>query len=371
MQAAAVVAVGSGWTRGVGGRNPELMSASPSTADSTSPFLVVWPQVRFPDPQDVEIASVAPHGEARFFASDAEVPDEVWATADAIVSATDVPDGVRSKLERCRIMVTHKVGFDNIDVDAWAGMGVPVCNVPDYGTQEVADHALALLLSLVRSIPMHDRRLRADPVGNWDPRRNPLARRMSTSVCGIVGLGRIGTAFALRAKALGMDVVFYDPYRPNGADLALNIRRARSLGELFAESDVVSVHVPLSAETDGLIGAEVMAAAKPGLVLINTARGPVVDLDALYDALRSGSVGGAGLDVLPEEPANTDRPLIRAWVGDEEWLRDRLLITPHSAFCTPGSVTDMRRKGGEVAMRYLVDGVLENCVNEHLLTDRR
>jgi len=347
------------------------MSASQSVTDSTSPYRVVWPQVRFPDPQDVEIASVAPHGEAQFFASHAEVPDEAWATADAIVSATDVPDENRPMLERCRIMVTHKVGFDNIDVEGWAGMGIPVCNVPDYGTQEVADHALALLLSIVRSIPMHDRRLRADPVGNWDPRLNPLARRMSTSVCGIVGLGRIGTAFALRAKALGMDVVFYDPYQPNGADLALNIRRARSLGELFAESDVVSVHVPLSPETDGLIGAEAMAGSKPGLVLINTARGPVVDLDALHDALRSGSVGAAGLDVLPEEPASTDRPLIRAWVDDEEWLRDRLLITPHSAFCTPGSVTDMRRKGGEVAMRYLVDGVLENCVNEHLLTHRR
>ena len=347
----------------------------PSPASSADPaggpFRVVWPQVRFPDPQDVEIASVEPHGRARFFAAPEEVPDDVWATADAIVSATDVPDEHRPKLERCRIMVTHKVGFDNIDLGAWAGMGVPVCNVPDYGTQEVADHALALLLSLVRSIPMHDRRLRADPVGNWDPRLNPLARRLSTSVCGIVGLGRIGTAFALRAKALGMDVVFHDPYRPNGADLALNIRRVRSLAELFAQSDVVSLHVPLSPETDGLIGAEVLAQAKPGLVLINTARGPVVDLDALHDALRSGAVGAAGLDVLPEEPADVARPLIRAWTDEEDWLRDRLLLTPHSAFCTPGSVTDMRRKGGEVAMRYLVEGSLENCVNEHLLTHRR
>ena len=345
---------------------------SPSPADPADPtFQVVWPQVRFPDPQDVEIASVQPGGLARFFAATDEVPDEVWAAADAIVSATDVPDEHRPKLARCRIMVTHKVGFDNLDLEAWAAMGIPVCNVPDYGTQEVADHALALLLSLVRSIPMHDRRLRTDPVGNWDPRLNPLARRMSDSVCGIVGLGRIGTAFALRAKALGMDVVFYDPYRPNGADLAIGIRRVRSLTELFAQSDVVSVHVPLSPETDGLIGAEVLAAAKPGLVVINTARGPVVDLDALHDALRSGTVGGAGLDVLPEEPADLERPLIRAWTDDEDWLRDRLLITPHSAFCTPGSVTDMRRKGGEVAMRYLVDGVLENCVNDHLLTHRR
>ncbi len=333
-------------------------------------YTVLWPQVRFPDPQDIELASVAPAGQARFFAAHDEVPDELWASADAIVSATDVPAEHRPKLERCRIVVTHKVGYDNFDLAAWGASGIPVCNVPDYGTQEVADHALAMLLALVRSIPMHARRLQADPVANWDPRLNPLARRLSTSVCGIVGLGRIGTAFALRAKALGMDVVVYDPYVPNGANLALNVRRVRSLTDLFAEADVVSVHVPLSPETHHLIGADVLAASKPGLVLINTARGPIVDLDALHDALRADAVAAAGLDVLPEEPASLDRPLIRAWTDGEPWLQDRLIITPHAAFCTPESVADMRRKGGEVAMRYLVEGVLENCVNQDLLDQR-
>ncbi len=328
---------------------------------------ILWPAVRWPAPHQIEIDSVAPKGTAAFYDDPAEVPDEVWRAADAVVSAPDVPAEHRAKLERCRIFVTHKVGYDNIDLAAWGGMGIPVSNVPDYGTQEVADHALALMLSLVRCIPMHVRRLGADPIGNWQPRENPFARRLSTSVCGVVGLGRIGTAFTIRAKALGMDVVFYDPYKPNGADLALNIRRARTLDELMAQSDVVSVHVPLSDETRHLVGADAFAAAKEGLIYVNSARGPITDVDALHDAMRSGRVAAAGLDVLPEEPPDLDRPLLKAWAADEEWLRDRLVITPHSAFSTPESEHDMRYKGGEVAMRYLVDGVLENCVNaDHL-----
>lgn len=330
-------------------------------------FKLLWPDMRWPDDRHIEADSVAPDGEATFFHGHDSVEPDQWRQADALVSVSDVPLEYRALLDRCRILVTPKVGFDNLDVAAWAEMGIPVCNVPDYGTQEVADHALALLLALIRCIPRHHRLLGEDPVANWMPRENPLARRLSKSVCGVVGLGRIGTAFTVRAKALGMDVVFYDPYKPNGSDLALNIRRADSLAELFAQSDIVSVHVPLSDETRGLIDAEVLSSAKQDLTLINSARGEVVDVDALHDAMKSGRVRAAGLDVLPEEPPNLDRPLLRAYADQEEWLQDRLLITPHSAFSTPESVYDMRYKGGEVAMRYLRGGRLENCVNESML----
>ena len=200
---------------------------------------------------------------------------------------------------------------------------------------------------------------------------NPYGKRLSECVCGIVGLGRIGTAAALRAKAFGMDVVMYDPYRENGAELSVGIRRADSLEELFGQSDVVSIHVPLSDETEKLINAEVLAASKPGLILVNTARGPIIDLDGLYEALHANHVQAVGLDVLPEEPANPDHPLIKAWAADEEWIDHRLLITPHSAFFTPESVYDMRYKGGEVAVTYLGGGRLQNCVNAEWLTDPR
>jgi lactate dehydrogenase-like 2-hydroxyacid dehydrogenase len=143
------------------------------------------------------------------------------------------------------------------------------------------------------------------------------------------------------------------------------------LVDLFATSDVVSLHLPLAAETEKLIDGKLLELSKPGLILINTARGPIVDLDGLHQALKSGRVQAAGLDVLPEEPANPEHPLLNAWAASEAWIDHRLLITPHSAFFTPESVYDMRYKGGEVAMAYLTGGHLQNCVNAQLLRNAR
>ena len=127
----------------------------------------------------------------------------------------------------------------------------------------------------------------------------------------------------------------------------------------------------MSDATEKLINGEILKTSKPGLILINTARGPIVDLDALYHALKNDEIQAVGLDVLPEEPADPDHPLIKAWSDDEDWVADRLLITPHSAFFTPESVYDMTYKGGEVAVTYLSEGRLQNCVNSHLLDTAR
>jgi lactate dehydrogenase-like 2-hydroxyacid dehydrogenase len=327
--------------------------------------------MRWPDGREIEVASLGELGEAEFCDRFDAVTDAQWASCDAVVTIQDVPAAYRSRMTRCRILVTPKVGFDNIDLAGWGELGVPVCNVPDYGTQEVADHAIALMLSLMKGITFHTRELKRDLRGNWRPAVNPFGRRLSVCTFGIVGLGRIGTAAALRAKALGMDVVFFDPYRENGADLALGIRRTQTLVDLFATSDVVSLHLPLAAETEKLIDGKLLELSKPGLILINTARGPIVDLDGLHQALKSGRVQAAGLDVLPEEPANPEHPLLNAWAASEAWIDHRLLITPHSAFFTPESVYDMRYKGGEVAMAYLTGGHLQNCVNAQLLRNAR
>ncbi|MBX3706254.1 MAG: C-terminal binding protein [Pseudomonadales bacterium] len=330
-------------------------------------FRVLWPAMRWPDGGEIERSSLAGFGTAEFCSGFGAVTDDQWTNCDAVVSYVDVPEPFRQRMRRCRIFVTPSVGFDRIDLDYWGSRGVPVCNVPDYGTQEVADHAIALMLSLMKGITFHTRELKADPRGNWRPALSPFGRRLSVCTFGIVGLGRIGTAAALRAKAFGMDVAFYDPLLENGRDLALGIRRVHGLTELFATSDVVSLHLPLATETRGLIGREVLAHARPGLILINTARGALIDLDALYDALREGHVQAAGLDVLPDEPADPDHPLIRAWAADEPWIDHRLVLTPHSAFFTPESVHDMRFKGGAVAIAYLREGRLENCVNRRQL----
>ena len=333
-------------------------------------YNILWPAMRWPANREIESSSVGEH-HAIFCERFADVTEEQWAGCDAVVSVQDIPEEFRAQMTNCRIFVTPKVGFDNIDLQTWAELGVPVCNVPDYGTQEVADHAMALMLSLMKGITFHTRELKKDPRGLWRPALNPYGKRLSVATCGVVGVGRIGTAAVLRAKAFGMDVVMYDPYRENGAELALGIRRVHSLQELFAQSDVVTIHAPLSDETEKLINAEVLAASKPGLILVNTARGPIIDLDALYDALRSDQVQAVGLDVLPEEPADPEHPLIKAWAADEEWIDHRLLITPHSAFFTPESVYDMRYKGGEIAVEYLSGGRLQNCVNGEWLQSPR
>ena len=331
--------------------------------------LVLYPWFRWGRNREVEIASMGDLGRAEFCGSFAGVTAEQWASCEAIVSVGELPEACRAQLKRCRILVTPKVGFDDFDLAAWAALGIPVCNVPDYGTQEVADHALALMLSLMKGITFHTRELKAAPENNWRPALNPYGKRLSACTLGIVGLGRIGTATALRAKAFGMEVAFYDPYLGNGVDLALGVRRIHSLKDLFAASDVVSIHAPLSAETEKMVDAEVLAASKPGVILINTARGPIMDLNALHDALRDDQVQAAGLDVLPEEPANPEHPLIKAWAANEAWVDHRLLITPHSAFFTPESAYDMRYKGGEIALTYLTEGRLQNCVNQRLLEE--
>jgi phosphoglycerate dehydrogenase-like enzyme len=333
--------------------------------------LVLWPATRWRDDHSSEIDGLGPGFDAAFCATFADVSAQQWRTCAAIVSSIDVPANFLPLLEQCRIVVAPRVGVDGFDLAGWGALGIPVCNVPDYGVQEVADHVFGFLLALVRGIPFHDRALREDLAGNWRPTLNPLGRRLSACTLGIVGLGRIGTAVALRARAFGMTVTFFDPYRPAGADVALGIDRADSLDALLAAADVVSLHTPLTAETKGMIDAAALAHSKPGQMLINTARGELVDLDALQCALATDRLRAAALDVLPEEPPRHVHPLLEAWAQDTPWLRGRLLLTPHTAYLTPESAHDKRAKGAAVAVRYLREGVLENCINAEFLQLRR
>jgi len=322
------------------------------------------------DYRPVALAAIGDGFDTEFRDAVTEVADAQWASADAIVGQAP-PAAAIDRLERCRIFVKSAVGYDEVDIERFGRLGIPVCNTPDYGTREVADHAIALFLTLAKSIAFHDESLRADPRGNWRPALNPFGRRLADCIFGVVGCGRIGTAAALRAKAFDMDVVFHDPYQPNGYELALGIRRADTLAELMGQCDIVTIHTPLNAETRKLIGREAFAAAKRGLILVNTARGPIIDLDALHDAMKDGTVLAAGLDVLPEEPANLTAPLLAAWHRNEAWLRHRLVLTPHSAFFTPESIRDARAFSSRTAARYLRDGRLENCVNKQFLATPR
>src|SRR5271156_5005908 len=177
------------------------------------------------------------------------------------VTAEDI-----ARFPRLRAIVRMGVGYDKIDRAAAAARNVLVCNVPDYGTTEVADHAMALALALRRGVVFYHERLRSNPPAPWGAVKNDLIRRLGVQTFGIVGLGRIGTAVALRARAFGFRVMFYDPYLPNGADLALGIGRAATLEDLLRETDTLSVHAPLTPETRLMLGHDQLSLLRPGAV---------------------------------------------------------------------------------------------------------
>jgi phosphoglycerate dehydrogenase-like enzyme len=261
-------------------------------------------------------------------------------------------------LSRCRAMIRCGVGFDNIDLVAAGSRGIVVCNVPDYGTEEVADHALLLLLASARRLVAADRSVRA---GAWDPTTVFGAPRLRGKTLGLIGCGRIGTAMALRAKALGMRVVFYDPYKPDGLEKALGIQRCHRLGELLPQAEFLSLHCPLTRETRHLLNAQTLAQLPAGAYVVNTARGPCIDLAALLAALESGRVAFAGLDVVEREPL------------DDERIRHhpRIVLTPHAAFYSVEGFQEMRTKAAQEARRILQGEPVRNPVNLHCLSNPR
>ena len=301
-----------------------------------------------------------------------DVELSAWQNCDAIVVRRVMIDAnVIGHLKRARIVVRMGVGFDVVDLEACGAAGIAVCNVPDYGTTEVADTAIAMMLAFARSTAACDAALRADLKGAWTHLNNVTSRRLRGACFGVFGLGRICTAAALRAQAFGMKVAFYDPYLPNGAELPFGYTRTRTLADLLAMADVVSIHAPLTAETRAFINAEAVRAMKPGSYVINTARGPICDTAALLDGLKSGKLAAVGLDVLPKEPASLDDALVAAWHKHEPWIRGRVLLNAHTGFYSPDALADMRRKAVETAYYYLRDGKLENCVNAQYLKQRR
>jgi D-3-phosphoglycerate dehydrogenase/C-terminal binding protein len=266
------------------------------------------------------------------------------------------------RLEHCRLIVRCGVGFDNVDHAFARQRGIAVANVPDYGTEEVADSAIAMMLCLTRGIVYLNSRLRAG-VGAWHYSQVIPVYRLRGRVFAIVGLGRIGTAAALRAKALGMDVAFYDPYKPDGYDKAIGVRRVESLDELLAQAHVLSLHCPLTDENRHMINAAALGRMRDGTFLINTARGGLVDAAAVRAAIESGRLAAAGIDVLEHEPPPADDPLVAAWRDPAHPAHHRVLLNPHSAFYSEEGLMDMRLRGSEACRRAICGQPVRNVVN--------
>lgn len=300
-------------------------------------------------------------------ALDAQREQELWGRiedADAIMlyHFISITAETIAKLQNCRLIVRCGVGYDNVDRAAARARGIPVANVPDYGSEEVADSAIGMLLSLTRGIHLFNQRgLRQQ--GEWIYTQARPLRRLRGRTLGLVGVGRIGTATALRGKALGLRVLFYDPHVPDGRDKALGIERCESLRELMEQSDIVSLHCPLSEETRHLINLQSLGWMKPGGYLVNTARGAVVDAASVLEAVTTGHLAGAGLDVLEVEPPLDTDPLMMAWRNPTHPAHDRLIINPHAAFYSEEGLDDMRIKGSQNCLRVLRGEPPRNVVN--------
>jgi len=267
-----------------------------------------------------------------------------------------------SRLKKCKLIVRCGVGYDNVDRKLAREMGIAVANVPDYGTEEVADSAIALAVSLVRGTHFLNSRLQREQ-GPWMYTQIAPLHRLRGRVFGIIGLGRIGIATALRAKALAFDVVFFDPYVSDGYDKAIGVRRVNSLEDLLQHSDVVSVHTPLMDATRHIINHESIKQMKRGSYLVNTARGGCVEPSCVADALKSGLLAGAGIDVLVPEPPQADHPLIKAWRDPQHPAYHRLIVNPHAAFYSEEGLMDMRVKGAEACRNAILGKPLRNVVN--------
>ncbi len=241
-----------------------------------------------------------------------------------------------------RIASRYGAGFDTIDVADAKAHGVWVANSPDYGVGEVATHALAMTLALLRHLAIYDRDIKA---GRWHYSTAGTIRRASDMTLGILGLGRIGKRMAHIARNCFKRVIACDPYIIDG-DFPAYVERV-NLEALFSEADAVSLHVPLNAETRGLVAAPLLERMKPGSVLVNTARGAVVNIDDLLPVLQSGRLDGAALDVLPIEPPDPAHPLL---------AHPRVLLTPHSAFYSVEAERELRRKAAQNLVDWSVRG---------------
>lgn len=267
-----------------------------------------------------------------------------------IVGGSPVTREVLDRLPGLELLVRAGVGVEKIDIEAATERGVMVTNITDYGIQEVADHTLLLILAAARRLTYFVRQNESD----WFDATYLPVRRLSGRTCGLVGLGAIGSAVASRVTALGMSVVAHDPWAPAERFRAVGARSI-SLDELFELSDVISLHVPSTPENHHLLDADAFARMRRSPVVVNTARGGLVDTRALEHALEAGSVSGAGLDVLDEEPdVSLCASLLR---------RDDVVVTPHVAWYSVDAREQLGRTAAEIALEFERSRVVPRVLN--------
>ena len=300
--------------------------------------------------------------------NECELPNEI-ANLDAVIvyNKITLTQITINKLLNCKVIVKAGVGFDNIDICAAGNIGIPVINVPEYGTNDVADHTFALFLSYVKKIGFYNNALQKNIVQYWKPGNGKKVHRLSELTFGIIGMGRIGTAVAMRAKAFGMNVVYYDPYLPDGYDKTYQVKEFKVLEELVSNSNVISIHVPLNRNTEKMINYSLLQNAKYKPILINTARGKVINTEDIYLSLKENIIEAYLADVFESEPPSDNTELLLQFSLEDGIFRDRIIFTPHSASHTIEARKEMREKAAISVKMFIQENKMKNCINYNIL----
>ncbi len=262
------------------------------------------------------------------------------------------------KLKSCKCIVRVGVGYDSVDIEYAAKKNIYVFNVPDYGIDEVADHTIGLFLNLARKLTYADYRL-SENLNDWHWSLFKNNQRINKLTFGVLGLGRIGSAVALRAKSFGCNVVFYDKYLKTGIEKSLGLKRYNNLNQFLKIVDVLSLHLPKTDETVKIINKKNINKIKKNVILINTARGELIDEDALVKKIKSKFFYGIGLDVLFNEPPNHQNNIIKLWKSKKH----NILLSPHGSFYTEQSYSEMRSKAAKTLKDFIINKKLNNCIN--------
>lgn len=299
--------------------------------------------------------------EVELVKANCKTEDEVIAEchdADGVINLyAPITSRVINELTNCKIITRYGVGVDTIDLSAATEKGICIGNVPDYGIDEVSDHALTLIMSLLRKVTTSNQIVKN---GTWDVNQSKPIHRLNTLTIGLVGFGNIPRRLATKVQALGLNVVVSDPFLSEEIAKERNVTLI-SLEELCKKSDVISVHAPLNNATRGMIGKDQFDLMRKGVYVVNTARGPVLDEDALVEALENGIVAGAGLDVLETEPIRKDHPFL---------TMDNVTLTPHMAGYSEESAAEMRSKTALGIIDVLVRGQYPKYLVNKAVTEK-
>lgn len=282
---------------------------------------------------------------------------EIAKDADGIgLIYSDIDKEVIDALDKCKVIVRYGIGYDSVDVDAATEKGIVVCNIPDYCQQDVATHTMAMLLDLSRKVTLFDRSVRT---GMWDSNYGYPINRVDNMTIGLIGFGSIARTFVKYLSGFDSEIISYDPYAQEDLFKELNVEKV-ALDDLYKRADIITIHTPLTPETRFLINSESISKMKDGVMIVNTARGPLIKLEDLLEGLKSGKVKAAALDVVETEPITDSNA--------ELYNYENLIINPHTAYNSVEASIDLHQKIAYSAIDVLIKGIVPyNAINKKSL----